>query len=153
LKTWTHCYPTAWRRAKVYRTRQTFTVFNSCIFTPLISTIITVIDNDDRVGSNSTANPSLETSASTVAVSGTNSAAEMTAKKRLIWLWCGRYSDSEDARQFFLTLCQDNPDMIPFCLLISNSLTTFMILFCDKSHKVLDWITEWLDSILINNFK
>ena len=44
---------------------------------------ITAIDNDDRVGSSTTANPSLETSASTGAVSGTNSAAE-TANKRLI---------------------------------------------------------------------
>ena len=77
------------------------------LLAPLIWTNITAIDNGDRVGSNTTANPSLETSASTGAVCGTNSAAETTANKRFIWWWCGRYSDSEDARQFFLTLCQD----------------------------------------------
>ena len=55
----------------------------------MIPTIIAAIDNDDRVGSNTTANPSLETSASTGAVSGTNSASEKTANKGLIWLWGG----------------------------------------------------------------
>ncbi len=78
LKRWTHFHPTAWRRAKVYRTRQTFNVFNSCIFTPLISTANAAIDKDDRVGSDTTANASLETSASTVAVSGSNSVGVIT---------------------------------------------------------------------------
>ena len=56
LKRWTHCYPTAWRRAKVYHTRQTFNVFNSCIFTHSISTANAAIDKDDRVDPDTTAN-------------------------------------------------------------------------------------------------
>ena len=79
-KRWTHCYPTAWWRVKFNRTWQTFNVFNSCIFTPLIFTgNAAVLDNDDRVVSDTTANPSLETSVSTGAVSGTNSFGVITS--------------------------------------------------------------------------
>ena len=66
----------------VYRSKQQY--LELLLLAPLISTILTAIDNDDRVGSNATANPSLETSASTGAVSGPNSAAEKTANKRLL---------------------------------------------------------------------
>ena len=44
----------------------------------MISTANAAIDNDDRVGSDTTANASLETSASTGAVSGSNSVGVIT---------------------------------------------------------------------------
>ena len=44
----------------------------------MVSTANAAIDKDDRVGSDTTANASLETSASTGAVSGTNSVGVIT---------------------------------------------------------------------------
>ena len=79
-----------------------------------------ISENDESMGSDTTANTSLETSASTVAVA--SSSAEKTVNKRVIW--CGEgmptfNDDTEDVddvqecehfdtRQSFLNLCQGN---------------------------------------------